>query len=72
MQPKERSGPSSKRWAGVFNGKPKAMAVPEPKHRIGPQGSSTGQSVRKFPKSCVQQVCVQRGSWFLQNLDRIG
>lgn len=51
-------------------GKSRPLAVPEPKHRIGPQGSSSGQSVRKFPKSCVQQVSsVMLGS--LRGLNRL-
>ena len=49
-----------KRWVPTLNGgalgKTRGIVAAEPKHRIGPQGSSTGQSVRKFPKSCVQQV----------------
>ena len=45
-----------KRWEAVFNKSKPPGPIPEPKHRIGPEGSSTGASVRSFPKSSVQMV----------------
>lgn len=43
-------------WRLAFNAKYGIQHMPEPSHRVPPQGVTAGISFRAMPKSCVEQV----------------
>ena len=43
-------------WKLAYSAKHPDRSIPEPKHRVAPQGVTAGISFRAMPKSCVEQV----------------